>query len=687
MKSFYTAILFCFCLSANAQIITEIMYNPPESGQDSLEYIEIYNNTGEVINLDGYHMVGVDLTFGFTPMFADQYIVLVGNETAFQTIDFSIPIEWTGGALSNGGEEIALLDPDSMVVHSVTYGSSGDWPSQANGNGYSLEVCDITGDFNDPTNWGFSQNQMSVAQVNGITIFGTPADPNDPDCTPTMNTTVTVGEITETDGDGVLTRLGETVTTEAVVYGINYRPGGLQFTLIDSNNDGIGVFVAADDLGYTVVESDEIRITGTVSQFNGFAQISATEIEVISNFNILFPATAVTELSEDTESQLVRFENATLVDPTQWTNDGSGFNVDVTNGTETITMRIDADTDIFGMGYPQGTFSVTGLGGQFDSDAPFFDGYQFLPRYVADISPYDPFDGGGGGGGDDFPNRTIAEVTTVDVNGVADSLGVDCTLTGVVHGINFSTNDLIMTVIDADNNGIGVFNSGNAVGYEVQEGDMISMTGTIGQFNGLTQMNPETVEVLSSGNDLVTPREVSELGEDTESSLVTLSDVVIIDPTQWVGDGSSFNIEATDGAISYTIRIDNDTELANMPAPGEFLLVTGLGGQFDNSDPFTDGYQIIPRYAADIEMVIVDDVIDLDFDSSISIYPNPVNQELFIQSDAEIERLRVVNMAGQLMMNVRYTNSYLNVSDFPQGSYFIQFISGDKLSTKKFMKF
>lgn len=685
MKSFYTTLLLAFCLSTNAQIITEIMYNPPESGQDSLEYIEIYNNTGAILDLEGYHMLGVDYTFGFNTMFPDQRILLVGSEQAFLNIDFSIPSQWDGGALSNGGEEVAILAPDSTVIHSVTYGNSGDWPSQANGNGYSLEMCDVTAaDLSAASNWGFSQNQMDAAQLNGITIFGTPADPNDPDCSPTTSSTATIGEISEIDADGVLTKLGETVTTEGVVYGINYRPGGLQFTLIDDNNDGIGVFFFDMDLGYTVVESDRITITGSLEQFNGFAQIVPTEITVDGMFNILQPATNTTTLSEDTESQLVRFQNATLVDPAQWTNAGSGFNVDVTNGTETITMRIDADTDIFGMGYPQGTFDVSGLGGQFDSDAPFLEGYQFLPRYTADISPYVPFDGGGGG--DDFPDRTIAEVTTVNANGVADSIGVECTLTGIVYGINFSTNDLIMTVIDDDNNGIGVFNSGNSVGYEVQQGDMVAIKGTVGQFNGLTQINPESVEVLSSGNTLINPDFFDILGEDTESSLIMIP-AVSIDVSQWAGDGSSFNVDATDGVNDFTIRIDNDTELASMPAPGENLEVTGLGGQFDSSDPFTEGYQILPRDLNDITVIIVDEIIDLSFDAAISMYPNPVNDELNIMSTVNIEQVKIVNAAGALMLSKNNNTQSIDVSNFPTGSYFIQFISEDKLSTKKFMKF
>jgi len=36
-------------------VITEIMYNPPESGTDSLEFLELYNNGVEIVNLEGFY--------------------------------------------------------------------------------------------------------------------------------------------------------------------------------------------------------------------------------------------------------------------------------------------------------------------------------------------------------------------------------------------------------------------------------------------------------------------------------------------------------------------------------------------------------------------------------------------------------------------------------------------------------
>jgi hypothetical protein len=96
-------------------------------------------------------------------------------------------------------------------------------------------------------------------------------------------------------------------------------------------------------------------------------------------------------LDESTESQLIRFENVSLVDPAEWTNEGGGFNVEMTDGTNTFMARIDRDTDLFGRGYPTGTFSIVGIGSQFDGQAPFDEGYQMFPRFVSDIDPFNEF--------------------------------------------------------------------------------------------------------------------------------------------------------------------------------------------------------------------------------------------------------------------------------------------------------
>ena len=56
---------FLVCFAAHSQIvITEIMYNPPESGVDSLEYIELYNASAATVDISGWNFTqGVEHVF------------------------------------------------------------------------------------------------------------------------------------------------------------------------------------------------------------------------------------------------------------------------------------------------------------------------------------------------------------------------------------------------------------------------------------------------------------------------------------------------------------------------------------------------------------------------------------------------------------------------------------------------
>lgn len=367
--------------------ITEIMYNPPESGTDSLEFIELYNYGDAAADLSGYTFsAGITFTFGDFTLGAGEYVVIALNPGAIFN-QFGVTALDFDGALSNGGELLQLSNPGGSVVVEVTYDNSGSWPTEPNGNGPSLVLCDPEADPTDGANWSASTTETGVI-INGSLIFASPGA--DDACGPPTETVYTmydIGTVNTVDAEGVADSTGVDVELQGIVYGVNLRPQGLEFTLIDGDGDGIGVFSNGENFDYTVQEGDEVLVRGSIGQFNGLTQINADTVELVSSGNELLDPLVVTELGEATESQLIRLENVSLVDPMEWeeSNIGSGFNVSVTDGVNTYTIRIDADVDIAGTAPPAGPFNVTGIGGQFDNSQPYTEGYQLLPRYLADI--------------------------------------------------------------------------------------------------------------------------------------------------------------------------------------------------------------------------------------------------------------------------------------------------------------
>lgn len=199
-----------------------------------------------------------------------------------------------------------------------------------------------------------------------------------------------IADVTGTNSLGALDSLNVYCTLGGIVHGANFNPSGLEFTLIDGT-DGIRVFSASDDLGYTLVEGDSILVEGQVTQFNGMAEFLASAVTFVNSGNELEIPQAISVVGEEHESRMVVLDCITLVDPAQWGQFGTGFfaggfEVDVTDGINENVMRVDFNCDIFNLPPLDGHFTAIGIGAQMDETSPFNVGYKFLPRYLLDIS-------------------------------------------------------------------------------------------------------------------------------------------------------------------------------------------------------------------------------------------------------------------------------------------------------------
>ncbi len=198
------------------------------------------------------------------------------------------------------------------------------------------------------------------------------------------------------------------------------------------------------------------------------------------------------------------------------------------------------------------------------------------------------------GNTNDYIVSTIAQVTAEDTNGVATSLGSYAAVTGVVHCIDFDGNaGYSLTVIDGIGNGINLFKNVDLNGYQSAEGDSIRVKGKIEQFNGLTEIIPDSIFVLGQNANLQTPLIVTALSEATESKYIKLENLTFVTPITTFPTGSN-NIDVTDGTTTYTLRIDADTDIPGGAAPQNTFSVFGVCGQYDNSSPYTSGYQLFP---------------------------------------------------------------------------------------------
>ena len=138
-------------------VINEIHYNPSGEQQGSdgdYEFLEIYNREEFSVDLSGYYItLGIDSEFPMgSQINSHEHIIVANNpdtysENGYQVFQYE-------GYIYNGGEELELLDNYGRQVDYVNYDDEGEWPTEPDGNGPSLELVHPFEGNEFPGNWG-----------------------------------------------------------------------------------------------------------------------------------------------------------------------------------------------------------------------------------------------------------------------------------------------------------------------------------------------------------------------------------------------------------------------------------------------------------------------------------------------------------------------------------------------------
>lgn len=281
------------------------------------------------------------------------------------------------------------------------------------------------------------------------------------------------------------------------------------------------------------------------------------------------------------------------------------------------------------------------------------------------------------------------------VSSIADAIKLDSDLaptnedslyelTGVVYGGDLDGNNgLSFTIIDATS-GINIFNFNDVSNYVVTEGDEITARGKIDFYNGLLELFVDSIKVNSQGNALAEPTEVEKPSEDTESEFITLRKVWIADTTTvWPDNG---NVSLTNDAMdTFQIRIDRDIPgIVGTPVAYDTMTITGIGGQFDGSAPYDEGYQIFPRGLSDIAEYVGVNSIDEQMILT-KVYPNPAKNNLTVAGTEAWTSYEVYNVVGIKVSEGSLNNNNLSVANLADGSYILVLKSNDKNGYSRFM--
>ncbi|MGE5295692.1 MAG: lamin tail domain-containing protein [Solirubrobacterales bacterium] len=170
-------------------VISEIMYHPIEdsAGEESLEFIELYNNRAVSEYLGGWSFTnGIEYTFEpNTVLGPKSYLVIAKDPNALMALygitDILGPYN---GRLNNDGERIELSTPAGMRVLSLRYNDASPWPVSPDGAGHSLILAKYAGDPELASSWSPSSY-----------IGGTPGGPDESQASQEDSTLLTLVDI------------------------------------------------------------------------------------------------------------------------------------------------------------------------------------------------------------------------------------------------------------------------------------------------------------------------------------------------------------------------------------------------------------------------------------------------------------------------------------------------------------
>ena len=263
------------------------------------------------------------------------------------------------------------------------------------------------------------------------------------------------------------------------------------------------------------------------------------------------------------------------------------------------------------------------------------------------------------------------QYTTVAGDGTYPSLHVDeigVETTGVVTAITGYS----YYIQDGDGswNGLFVYDDTNTPAI----GDNITLTGTLVEYYGLTELKTITAYTLnSSGNTLpnaVTLVSSAVSDEQYEGVLVYVENA----------ECTAAPDENGQWYVNTDLQIDDSMydDALFTPVIGSIYNITGV------VDYSYDEYGLHPRNLEDIDEVVSVDVLN----NSLRIFPNPATSVLNVSSDSNIKNIAVSNVIGQRVMTINNVNANtysIEMKSLAKGVYLLNLENAD--GTSNIIKF
>ena len=140
-----------------------------------------------------------------------------------------------------------------------------------------------------------------------------------------------------------------------------------------------------------------------------------------------------------------------------------------------------------------------------------------------------------------------------------------------------------------------------------------------------------------------------------------------------IGDGSLMAKEDGHLLLNFTANAPvtfGNNIFADCPSGPSSAVVS-----FYHNPEYTSPYVGIPKYDGP--------------DPEVRLWPNPTNNLLYVEKDnTPIDYITIIDIYGRTLIRetVKSNSTWLNVSQLPVGTYLLETVSKDRVSTGKFVK-
>jgi hypothetical protein len=156
-------------------VMNEINYNSSDQF-NSGDWIELFNNGTKSVDISKWVFRDSDPTHGFviptgTVLGPNQYIVIVEDSSLFKNCYPEVKnfVGQMDFGFSGSGEFVKLSNDKGLGIDSLTYDDQSPWPTEADGNGATLELVNPTSDNALGSSWKASIGHGSPGRKNSVT--------------------------------------------------------------------------------------------------------------------------------------------------------------------------------------------------------------------------------------------------------------------------------------------------------------------------------------------------------------------------------------------------------------------------------------------------------------------------------------------------------------------------------------